>query len=105
MHLDSFITQAATATTPLLQGTAGKSSVSGRIIVTLRSKKTVHLIYLSLHLSIANLLILCQSCIGNSLWFLSYFWYAGSIFCKLYAWFAAFGYHLCSNVIVTIGKI
>ncbi len=60
------------------------------------------LCYLSINLTLANLIILCIHCCTKTGWQLTYWWYGGDVLCKLYSFFSTLGYYLFSNSVVLI---
>lgn len=72
-------------------------------IGALRSRPAhARLIWLGIHLTIGNLMILMIHSAGTIIWLLTYYWYAGDFMCRLFKCLSVMSFHLSSNVVVSI---
>lgn len=60
------------------------------------------LIWLGVHLTIANLMILLVHSAGTVIWLLTYFWYGGDFLCRVFKCLSIVSFQISSNVVVSI---
>ncbi len=84
-----------------------------RTVAFLRSHPTQHsgrlrhryqgrMVRLSLHLIVANLLVLWIYTTSKTVWMFTFYWYGGDVLCRLLSFSSVFGLQLWSNMVVAI---